>query len=320
VFRFPHVYSGFNFKVSQHTYYKQVYYIIKEINMGFSLFGNGDFGSGLFGMGLLGSDDKSYTEDIKYPDYYSDPNFDSTQTFLNDYSKNLLQNGPVDYYKPLGEYGSPEFMDFMNQSNAATLKGIDEAGARTGRARGGRTGEIAAQALGDKNATLMYSDYLRAMNGRQTLMNTGLNTQFNVRDAGFNNQNSRNNFNVGGAEFNYRKALGLDAYDQQGNEAMGKMIGNLAPIAGAGIGMMVGGPVGALAGYGIGSSLFGGSGETPQWLDVLNQSKGTNVQTPASTAGVSTLGAINPADFRKNYSPKFGNYMPEELDFAALGL
>lgn len=238
---------------------------------------------------LFGGGD-SRTEGINYPEWYTDPHFSGSQDFLDQYSRDLLNRGPNDYYRPIGEYGTPEFLNFINQTNAETLKGVNEQLAKSGRARGGRGGEIASQALGDANAKLLYADYVRAMQGRQHFFDTGLNVQANVRDAGFKNQESRNKFNVGGAEFNLQKAIYGDGYDRQQSSDIGKMIGNIAPLAGAGIGFMLGGPAGASAGYGFGSSLFGGEGTTPQWLDTItNSRKGTTTESPS---GVSSLGRI----------------------------
>jgi len=233
---------------------------------------------------------KSKTSDVNYPDWYADPKFTGSQDFLDTYSRDMLTKGPNDYYAPIGNYGTPEFMDFMRQSNASTLAGVDEAISR-GRGRGGRTGEVAAQALGDKNAKLAWMDYLRAMQGREMFLNTGLNVQDSVRSAGFANQGARNQFNVGKTSFDFNKAVYGDTYDANRAKGIGKVVGTLAPLAGAAIGGMAGGVPGAQIGYGIGSSLFGGDGEAPQWLDLIagSKSKSTPTETGGS-AGVSSIG------------------------------
>lgn len=270
------------------------------------------FSKSVVGGALFGGDDKSRTDGVNYPSWYEDPNFKGSQDYLSQYSKDLLDKGPNDYYKPIGEYGTSQFMDFMQQGNAKTMMGVDESLARTGRARGGQGAQIAAQTLGDKNANLMYNDYLRAMNGRQNFMNIGLNTQANVRDAAFGNQESRNKFNVGGAEFDYNKAVYGDTRDDAASAAMGKIFGTaIQAIPGMIAGGAVGGPVGAIVG-GIGSA----SGSGSQWLDMLNQSK-TTTSGGGSTAGVengvSGLGAIDPSEFVNNYSPKFGKQKPASM-------
>lgn len=252
---------------------------------------------------LTGGD--SQVSQVNYPEWYSDPNFAGSQNFLDQYSKDLLNNGPNDYYAPIGEYGTQQFNDYITQTNGATLKGVDEALARTGRGRGGRSGEVAAQALGDRNASLAFQDYERALKGREMFLNTGLGVQQDVRNAGFANQSAHNAFNVGGANFDYNKAIYGDQYDRQQSEDIGKTIGTV--VGGVG-GFMVGGPAGAMAGAGIGSSVFGGGGgdgaSTQQWLDIVNSAKAPGTKAGAGDAanGVSTLGKINPSDFLKAYS------------------
>src|SRR3990167_8918657 len=124
---------------------------------------------GIVGNALTGLFDKdeSRTEDIKYQEYFNDPNFTSTQDFLNQYSKNLLNQGPNDYYRPIGEYGSPEFLNYLNVANNDIIGGTSEALARSGRGRGGRLAEVTAQSIGDSNRDLKFRDYLRAMQGRE---------------------------------------------------------------------------------------------------------------------------------------------------------
>lgn len=259
-------------------------------------------------LSLFGGDDKSRTDDVNYPDYFNDPHFTGSQDFLDQYSKDLLTQGPNNYYAPIGQYGTPEFLGAMNAANHATMAGTADSSARYG--RGGREGEIAAQAIGDQNAKLLYADYERAMQGRQHFFDTGLNVQDSVRNAGFANQGERNKFNQSGADFDFNKAKYGDAYDYRQSQDVGKMIGAVAPIAGAGLGFMMGGPAGASMGYGIGNSLFGGTGETPAWLDILNNQKGLGGTKTAGSEdipnGVSTLGRINPEDFLKMYSPGWG--------------
>jgi hypothetical protein len=234
----------------------------------------------------LGEDNNSQVDGVNYAEYFNDPIFTDSQDFLSKYSKDLLTNGPNDYYKPIGEYGSDEFLKYIDVASNPILKGTSEALARSGRGRGGLLSDITAQATGEYNQNLVFQDYLRAMQGRQWLMGTGLNTQANVRDAGFANQGTRNQYNANKAEFDLSKAMYGDQYDRQQSQDFGKMMGTIAPIASAGLGFMVGGPAGASAGYSIGNSVFGGSGDTPKWLDVLSSAKGSN----SSSTGVSSTG------------------------------
>lgn len=244
---------------------------------------------------LFGGGD-SRTDGVNFPDWYTDPHFSGSQDFLDQYSRDLLNNGPNDYYRPIGEYGTPEFFNFINQAHAGTQRGVDEALARSGRARGGRAGEVAAQSIGDSNTRLIYEDYLRAMKGREMFFQTGLGTQRDVRNAGFANQSARNNFNIAGANFDYNKAIYGDQFDRQSSEDIGKTIGTIAPIAGAGLGFVLGGPSGAMTGYNLVNSAFGSeASQSPQWLDMVTASRGGNYGSRSSDelAGISNIGRIN---------------------------
>lgn len=213
---------------------------------------------------------------VSYPDYYSDPHFSGSQDFLDTYSKDLLNKGPNDYYKPIGEYGTPEFMNFLNQGNSGTLSGVDAALAKTGRARGGRVGEVAAQALGDNNAKLMYADYIRAMQGRKDFFNTGLDVQANVRDAGYANQDAKNAFNVGHSNFDLGKAAYQDDYKAQQDAKISRFIG---------------GRFGDAEGGTSGSSVFTNS-SSPSWIDSIMNNKKSSGSGSGSLPGVSSYGSI----------------------------
>ena len=257
---------------------------------------------GLFDW-ITGGD--SNTEEVKYPTWYDDPKFTGSQEFLDQYSRDLLSKGPNDYYAPIGQYGTPEFYNHLQQGNAATLMGVNEQLAKTGRARGGRGGEIAAQALGDTNADLLYKDYLRAMQGREKFFDTGLNVQDSVRKAGFVNQGARNSFNVGGAEFDMNKAIYGDQYERQQGADIGKFISGVAPIAGAGIGALFGNPV---AGYQIGSMISGGAQGNPEsgvsWIDAIMGSKktasgSTDYSGVSDTGKIGSLSSLDPDTLQK---------------------
>lgn len=268
---------------------------------------------GNFLSDLLGGGDSQVSE-VNYPDWYTDSKFTSAQDFLDTYSRDLLTTGPNEYYRPIGEYNTPEFRNYLSAVNSSVVGATDAALARSGRARGGQGAQVAAQSVGDMNAKLAFEDYKRAMNGREMFFNTGINVQDSVRRAGFENQSARNAFNVGGAEFDMKKAIYGDAYDRQQSQDIGQMVGTV--VGGVG-GFMVGGPAGAMAGAGIGGDLFGGSsGNTGmQWLDMINASKKPASGTAGGvSAGVSNIGAI------KSPGKLLNQDYSKMIDFAALGL
>jgi|GEM_PF-5509928 len=245
---------------------------------------------------IFGGDSKA--TEVKYPSWYSDPNFDSTQEFLKTYSQDLLTKGPNDYFAPIGEYGTPEFLNFINATNSQTLTGVDEALARAGRGRGGRSGEIAADVLGERNAALAYQDYIRAMKGRQDLLGIGINTQADVRDAAFKNQGAKNDFNVQGSVFDFMKGAYSDAFDDKQFERGWSFLGDIGSTVGGGIGFAAGGPAGAAMGSQMGGSAFGGgSGSSSnQWLDIISATKKPVSESSTTTPGVSNIGKIGGTD------------------------
>lgn len=264
--------------------------------MGFSLMGDGKFGSGLVGLGLFGGKDKSRTEDLAVPNWWEDPNYRQSQDFLQPYGENILNGKIPDYYKSIGESGGAEFENYLKLTNGDIMQGVNESLARSGRGRGGAAAAVSAQAIADNSTKARYADYVRAIEGKKSLLGAGIGIEEGVRSAGLTNQSQRNQFNLGAFDRELGKASDLDAYDRQSSADIGKTLGTLAPIAGAGIGFAIGGPAGAQAGYGIGSAIGGGGGAaSPQWLDILASSKNSGINGPVnsgSTAGVSSLGAI----------------------------
>lgn len=229
---------------------------------------------------------KSKVEGVKYPEWYSDPKFTGSQDFLDQYSRDLLTKGPNDYYAPIGQYGSDEFLNYINVSANPILEGTRSAAAASGRARGGQLADVTTDKIAKYNLDLVFKDYIRAMEGRQWLMGTGLGVQQDVRNYGFANQTNRNDFKVGGAEFDLKKASYLDNRDDAKSAAIGKMIG-----AGLGFVATGGNPYGAMAGASMMGGSGGGTDDTMKWLDVLGSSK--KATTGASNTGVSSdIGAI----------------------------
>ena len=132
------------------------------------------------------------------PDYYTDPNFTGTQDFLKKYSENMLNGNIPDFYKSIGQTsdqnaGAGLMNDYVSQATAGGLQNDLEAGALTGR---GRTG-LSSNAINSANQTggaLRMADYLRAMEGKQWLMNTGLSGETGVRGAASQDMNQKNAF------------------------------------------------------------------------------------------------------------------------------
>lgn len=253
---------------------------------------------------LFGGND-SRVEDLKVPDWWTDPNYQATQDFLQPYGFDILKGNIPDYYKGIGEVGGSEFDNLLKLTNRDIMQGTSEALARTGRGRGGALASVTSQALADNESKLRFSDFMRAMEGKQWLFGQGKDITEGVRTAGLNNQGQRNQFNLGVFDRSFDKARYLDGYDRQSSEDFGNFLGTIGGATiGAVTGGATGGPMGALIG-----GLSGATGTGTEWLDMFNKGNQVNriANDPSSIAGVSSIGRINSKDidlmdFWKNYS------------------
>ena len=127
------------------------------------------------------------------PEYYTDPNFSGSQDFLKSYSENLLKGNIPDYYKAIGEtapYGmaGDYVSDMTRDMKSSALEQAALAG--TGRSALGTSNIV--QSVGNLSGQLRYADYLRAMEGKQWLMNMGMSGEEGVREAAYGNMGQKN--------------------------------------------------------------------------------------------------------------------------------
>lgn len=219
---------------------------------------------------------------IKQPEYYTDPDYRETQDYLKKFGMGILDGNINDYYKPIGEMGGSQFESMLGLTTRDIHKNALEAGAKSGRARGGSLQASTAGAIADAAVKARYSDYGRALEGRRSLLNTGLDVTTGVRSAGQLEGARRNDFNWKDydaklTERNYQEQL-----RKERDEALGKMIGTIASVGlGVATGGMSFGLQGAMAG---GLDAFTGGGTN--FLGNLTKNK-------QSVAGVSSLGGID---------------------------
>lgn len=160
----------------------------------------------------------------KPPDWYEDPYYKKTQDKLYGYGSELLEGKPNDYYKPIGEIGGSEFEAMLAMKNRDIESAVSEDAAKRGMGRSGATSNAIARAVGDSTTQLRWSDFLRAMAGRQTFLQTGNEMVSGVRAAGLQNQSMRNQFNLNAAGFladNTLKEFGVSEQNRR-EEAAGK--------------------------------------------------------------------------------------------------
>ena len=258
-------------------------------------------------LSLFGGGDKDEPQLPKPPEYYEDPNYRQVQDFLKQYGMDLLGGKPNDYYGEIGSYGGAEFEKMLGLSNRDIQQSAAEAAARTGRGRGGSLPSVTAQMTADNTSKLRYADYLKAMEGRKSLLNTGVGITEGVRNTSQAEGGARNAFNMKSYDYTRRNELfDIDRGDQE-SAAFGDMLANLFNIGtGAAVGGMTGGVPGALIGAagGVGSLAEAGA------LDkIFGVGKSTTTNLSSATPGVSSLGKIKSGsdidDFLAQYSKRF---------------
>lgn len=223
------------------------------------------------------------------PEYYNDPYYTDMQSYLSTYGKNILEGNPNAYYGEMGAVGGPEFEKMLGLSNRDIQQSTAEAAARTGRGRGGYLPSVTAQTIADNTSKLRYQDYLKAMQGRQSLLSTGVGITEGVRQAGQQEGANRNTFNLKSYDYTRQNAL-FDINREDQNAAQeGDFLSNLFQIGVGGVtGYLTGGPVGALVGAAGGLGTLADSGALDKIFGI-NKSGSTD-SLSSSTPGVSSLG------------------------------
>ena len=247
--------------------------------MGFSLKSiTKALGPGLFN-GFGGGDDGGSS--IKRPEYYTDTDYRQTQDALKGLGLGLLDGKVPDYYRSIGETGGKEFEDMLGLTTRDITKSAAEASAAGGRARGGSLPAITAGAVADAATKARYSDYNRALAGKQDLLNLGVSTTTGVRGAGQQEGALRNNFNWKDYSAQVNERAYQDMKEAQEDAALGEMIGTIATV---GLGVATGG-----ASFGMQGAMAGGlsaltGGSDMSWL--------INKDPKQKMSGVASLGSI----------------------------
>ena len=115
--------------------------------------------------------------DFVLPEFKEDPDYRETQDFLKSLGIDILNGEIPDYYKAIGETGGSEFDNYLNQITGDIKQSALETAAATGRG-GGMVTDITNEAVSKATTQARYADYERAMQGKQTLLNTGIGITF----------------------------------------------------------------------------------------------------------------------------------------------
>ena len=185
----------------------------------------------------------SRVEGQQYPEFFEDPEFNESQERLSGLGENLLEGDVPDFFSDIGKQGGQSFEKFLNMTNADISKGILESAAATGRS-GGAVQSMTAEAIGKNETTLRYQDYLNSVEGKKWLMNMGVDNTTGVRKAGFDREAGRNEFNVGGADYNFNRDRYLDKSDMMLGQAEGDAWGDVISSVTGGISGAAGAPTG----------------------------------------------------------------------------
>jgi len=244
-------------------------------------------GKGIYDL-TKGQDD-SRVEGVNFPEFFEDPIFADLQNFMQGLGKDILGGNIPEYYAPIGERGGKEFQDVLGMGIRDIQESAINTAAITGRGRGGSLPGTVSKAVGDFTKEMSFADFLRAMQGREFLFGQGRGITENTRNAAFNNQGARNNFNIAGANFDFNKAGYLDKFDIFQDEQQGEAISNVLSSVGGGIigaqnknHPFLGGLAGAL----------GGLENLPGILDILDKDVFGGGTAKPSNPGVSIYGAI----------------------------
>jgi hypothetical protein len=155
-----------------------------------------DLHGNIYGGGCFGGDDEPEKIAVDIPDFYTDKYYTSSQETLLPFASSLLQGNIPDYYKGIGEYGGAELESILGLVNRDTTKAVNENLVRRGISRSGVGASSIAKATADASTNLRWSDYQRALTGRQNLLNLGVNTMSGVGTSGLNYGNSLNQYSL----------------------------------------------------------------------------------------------------------------------------
>ena len=220
--------------------------------------------------------------DIALPKEVTDPLYTSSQASLNTLGSGLLTGDVPDYYKSIVDFNSPQFQSMLNSVKGQVMQGSQEASAINGTGRSGVAVTASNNALNSVVPQLTYQDYLRAVQGRGALLDTGINTEQGVRGSAQNQQQFDTNFNQNLYNDQINQASLIDSYKKQAAQAQGAFYGDIGTaLFGQNVGNLVSG--GMDASNGVSSTAnynnngaAGGLSQLFSSLSNMNQSSGTS--------------------------------------------
>ena len=191
------------------------------------------------------------------PSFFTDPMFERGQQDLYGMGTDFMSGRIPDYYKSIGEAGSPQFEEMMRLNTEDIQRTGYESAARMG-TRGGATQSNIMKNVRSMAVPLRWADFTRSLEGRKGFLDKGFGAIEGVRNAGLQFGSQKNSFDLGiaGMEQNQAKfIMEQEAAKKASKDAMwSNIISGVLGAAGTVGGAMIGGPWGAAAGAQLGSA------------------------------------------------------------------
>lgn len=204
--------------------------------------------AGSIGAASIAGKGKKGNNYVPPPPFYEDPYYKDSQDFLSGFGKDILSGKLPAYYAPIGESGGAEFEKLLALSNRDISRSAEEAAAATGRGRGGSLPGVIAPAIAENETRMRYADFMRSLEGRAGLLNTGIGIEEGVRSGSLENQGQRNNYQLGAASQALNALKYSDERSDIDSQNKGAFFGNIfnsvGDIAGAASGQGSGGSQG----------------------------------------------------------------------------
>lgn len=195
---------------------------------------------------------------LNIPRFQEDPYYKKTQKDLYKFGSEGLKGQFDPYYAGIGEGGGEALEDIISMGRRDITKAVTEDVARRRIGSGGRATSAIAKATADMSTKLRWQDFMRKMQGRESLLQTSLGTLSGVRGAGQTQQAQKSQFEQWrtGLEFDVTAQNQKEEAQEKARKAglWGKILSGGLAVAGTVAGGMVAGQGGAVTGYKLGSA------------------------------------------------------------------
>jgi hypothetical protein len=177
-----------------------------------------------FGNSFADFGGDSKVSDIKIPEFKPDEFYQKSQNLLFPLGSDLLKGIIPEYYADIGKAGGTDFEKMLDLTTRDITTSVNEGLAKRNLGRGGLGLSIASKAVADATTKLRWSDFQRAIAGKEGLLTTGLNTMAGVRSGALSNQGQTNEFSLGATKLSLEQAQYEDEQAAQENAMWGQLL------------------------------------------------------------------------------------------------